>query len=82
MQLLLEIDNPSKLKILTDLLHELKFVSNIKVIDLKKDAVETRISREQSLAKIMQGSELLSFGDGLDFQKEVRTDRILPFREH
>ena len=82
MQLLLEIDNPSKLKILTNLLKELQFVSNIQVLDLPKEENTVTKSREASLARIMQGAELPSFGDGLAFQKNIRQDRKLPFREN
>lgn len=84
MQILLNINNPSKLNVLTNLLDELQFVSNIQVLEapeVSEDAT-TFESREASLAKIMKGIELPSFGDGLAFQKSVRADRELPFREN
>lgn len=82
MQLLLEIDNPDKLKILTDLLDELQFVRHVKIVDSEQGNKAIQESREQSLALIMRGCDLPSFGDGLSFQKSVRTDRTLPFREN
>lgn len=84
MQLLLEIENPNKLALLTALLEELRFVNKIQVLDEKTQfaSILPKRTREESLARIMNGCDLKSFGDGLEFQKSIRVDRPLPFREN
>jgi hypothetical protein len=66
MQLLLEIENPNKLALLTALLEELRFVNKIQVLDKKTQfaSILPKRTREESLARIMKGCDLASFGDG------------------
>ena len=64
MQLLLEIENPNKIAILTALLRELQFVGSIQILDAPDSAPPTpKRTREESLARIMKGHELPSFGE-------------------
>ena len=78
MRILLEIDNPSKLELLQAILKEFEFVRKVEVV---VDENSTDKSRAASLARIMKGTNLPSYGDGLAFQKEARKDRKLPFRD-
>lgn len=121
MQITLEIDNPNKVQLLTELLKELSFVTKVKISNnyeiksgkkpdlLKESSVDfvrqvktpelketktiavptivlspkswTGMTDEEAQKIIEEGCEMSSFGDPVEFQREVRKDRPLPFRD-
>jgi predicted HTH domain antitoxin len=42
---------------------------------------EVLIDKETAIAIIKAGCDMSSFGDAMEYQQEIRKDRVLPFRE-
>jgi hypothetical protein len=84
MQLVLDIERNSDLDLLLPLLNRLqiRFVT-------QNDAAGSTVTRSKltaseraaALRVIAEGCDVSNFGDALTYQKEIRTDRSLPFRD-
>lgn len=74
-QLMLEIRNQGDLDALLPLLRRLQ---------IKFSKLETRDKQTDEIAAaikiVREGCDMSNFGDALDYQKEVRTERPMPFR--
>ncbi len=76
MQIVLDIPNESDLDALLPLLKRL----HISVSTLN-GGEKPKLELEEALKVVRAGCDMKSFGDALTWQKEVRRDRELPFRD-
>ena len=83
MLIVLDLENPKKLSLLLEFLKDLKYVRSIQVLERGNvnDEANPTLSREEALKIVMAGCEMTSFGDPVEFQREQRNDRNLPFRD-
>ena len=75
-QLMLEIRNQSDLEALLPLLRRLR---------IKFSKLETRDKQADDIAEAIQivqkGCDMGNFGDALEYQREIRKERSMPFRD-
>jgi len=76
MQILLDIPNESDLDALLPLLKRLRI--SVSTLD---EGEKAKFEVEAALKIVRAGCDMKSFGDALTWQKEVRKDRELPFRD-
>ena len=83
MQLLLELENSSKLYLLLEFLKDLKYVKAVNILEKEHSEIPARpsLSKEEALKIVMAGCEMNSFGDPVEFQRQQRSDRNLPFEK-
>lgn len=73
-ELVLKVDNPNDLHLLLNLVKRLGISVQQKTISTKKEELE------QLQAIINKGIPYSSFGDAAKYQKEIRQERKLPYR--
>ena len=83
MELVVYLQDESDLSILESLLRRLKLrfekrkdtISSLDVVDIDRE--KNLLELRQLAAQIKESS----FGDPIEWQREIRQDRVLPFRE-
>jgi hypothetical protein len=84
MQLVLDIQRNSDLDLLLPLLNRLQIrfaTQNDAVGGTVTRSKLTVAERAAALRVITEGCDVSNFGDAVAYQKEIRTDRSLPFRD-
>jgi hypothetical protein len=76
-KLILEVPKLSSVEALLPLFK----VLGIRVIQVESPAHEKR-DLEEALRIVRMGCDMSNFGDALEYQKEIRQDRVLPFRDN
>jgi hypothetical protein len=82
-QLILNV-NDADLSIIEPLLNRLRIAYARKeeqTVSLKNGNSKILVARKKLLAMVEDGLNTSSFGDPVEYQKEVRKDKILAFRE-
>jgi hypothetical protein len=74
-QLMLEIRNQSDLDALLPLLHRL----HIKFSKLETQDKQVDEEIAEAIRIVQQGCDMSNFGDALEYQRENRKERLMPF---
>ena len=84
MQLVLEIDRGRDLDVLIPLLERLqiRFITQNDMADARPNTSKlTTAERKDALRIVAAGCDTSNFGDAVAYQKSIRSDRPLPFRD-